>query len=306
MKEKIKIVLWIMFYGLVYGWKYWRTRKIRCNMDVLNSEETVNYIVGTKCSVSRFGDGELQMMSHYEQNGNPENFNVDSFQQYDSRLGERLVEVFSSTSGNHLIGLPYPFKNARGYNIYTRLFWYREWLARYAMLDKLSLSRRFGDTNFSRFYMNRSDIDCRNYIPMLKNIWRDRDILIVEGATTRLGVNNDLFDNSKSIERIIAPPRDAWARYREIMDAVVELQPAGKLILIALGHTATVLAYDLSLKGFQAIDIGHVDIEYEWWLMKAKGKVPVPHKYVNEVAEGRIMDEYEDKDYQSSIIKVIR
>lgn len=33
----------------------------------------------------------------------------------------------------------------------------------------------------------------------------------------------------------------------------------GRLILIALGMTATVLAYDLSKAGFWAIDIGHID-----------------------------------------------
>jgi hypothetical protein len=36
-----------------------------------------------------------------------------------------------------------------------------------------------------------------------------------------------------------------------------------KLILIALGPTATVLAYDLAKKGYQAIDIGHLPSCYE-------------------------------------------
>ena len=38
-------------------------------------------------------------------------------------------------------------------------------------------------------------------------------------------------------------------------------------VLIALGQTATVLAYDLSEAGLQAIDPGHVDVEYEWYRM---------------------------------------
>lgn len=46
--------------------------------------------------------------------------------------------------------------------------------------------------------------------------------------------------------------------------------------------TATVLAYDLSLYGYQAVDIGHIDIEYEWLRMGAKTKVPVPGKFTNE------------------------
>ena len=51
-----------------------------------------------------------------------------------------------------------------------------------------------------------------------------------------------------------------------------------KLILIALGPTATVLSYDLNKLGYQAIDIGHADIEYEWYLRKAKKKIPIKNK----------------------------
>ena len=54
-----------------------------------------------------------------------------------------------------------------------------------------------------------------------------------------------------------------------------------KLILVALGQTATVLSYDLAKLGYWAIDIGHVDIEYEWFLRGAKDKLPVAGKYVN-------------------------
>ena len=48
-----------------------------------------------------------------------------------------------------------------------------------------------------------------------------------------------------------------------------------KLILIALGPTATILAYDLYKLGYRAIDIGHIDIEYEWFLRKANTKIPI-------------------------------
>ena len=57
----------------------------------------------------------------------------------------------------------------------------------------------------------------------------------------------------------------------------------------------------------RTIDIGHVDIEYEWFLMKATTKVKVKHKYVTEVKEGRVdIEDVSDSKYQSEIIaKVI-
>lgn len=39
---------------------------------------------------------------------------------------------------------------------------------------------------------------------LLKLLWEKKDLLIVEGKKTKLGVNNDLFEKSKSIKRIKA------------------------------------------------------------------------------------------------------
>ena len=40
----------------------------------------------------------------------------------------------------------------------------------------------------------------------LKQIWKDKDILIVEGVTSRSGVGNDLFDGANSISGLSVPP----------------------------------------------------------------------------------------------------
>ena len=74
------------------------------------------------------------------------------------------------------------------------------------------------------------------------------------------------------------------------------------MILLALGPTATILAYDLALKGYQAIDIGHVDIEYEWFRMGATHKVPVPNKFVNEAGAGVGVGDIDNKKYLSEIV----
>lgn len=69
------------------------------------------------------------------------------------------------------------------------------------------------------------------------------------------------------------------------------------MILLALGPTATALAYDLYCQGYRAIDIGHVDIEYEWCRMGATEKVPIKDKYTNEAESkgglevGKILDD---------------
>lgn len=79
----------------------------------------------------------------------------------------------------------------------------------------------------------------------------------------------------------------------------------GELILIALGMTATILAYDLAKAGLWAIDIGHIDVEYEWFIRGATEKVALNGKFVNEAPGGRDVAEVKDSLYESQIIESI-
>lgn len=54
------------------------------------------------------------------------------------------------------------------------------------------------------------------------------------------------------------------------------------MILLILGPTAKALAYRLSNKGYQTIDIGHIDSEYEWFKMGATYKVKLDNKHTAE------------------------
>lgn len=66
--------------------------------------------------------------------------------------------------------------------------------------------------------MGRLDIqDYPEYINALRSIWDGRDVLIVEGELSRIGVGNDLFDGCHSIHRILCPKTNAFNRYDEIL-----------------------------------------------------------------------------------------
>ena len=131
-------------------------------------------------------------------------------------------------------------------------------------------------------------------------------MLLIEGEYSRLGVNNDLFDHVCSMQRILCPAIDAYEKYDDIMNAAVKYGDK-KLILIALGQAATVLSYDLAKLGYWAIDIGHVDIEYEWFLRKAKDKIQIEGKYVNEAKKNEISHRkrLQNDNYERSIVERI-
>ena len=134
-----------------------------------------------------------------------------------------------------------------------------------------------------------------------KDIWKERDMLIVEGAKTRLGVGNDLFSNVRSIKRILAPNTNAFSVIDKLFTEVKKYSK-DHLVLLALGPTATVLAYRLAVEGYWAIDIGHIDIEYEWYLRGATDKIAIPNKYVIEAKNGKSVSEIEDPIYYGQIV----
>ena len=256
-------------------------------------EESLKYLINNRCSLGRFGDGEMKIIRGESL----------PFQEYSPELKSRLTEVLKSKKNNFKVGIPDVFESLRGIKYSDREFWEKNMKKNrdvwYEYLDK--------NTKYINSFITRPYIIFKNtsksefYFELIKKIWKDKDIIIIEGEESRLGVGNDLFDNVKSIERILAPSENAFSIYNDILEFAKKL-PKNKMILIALGPAATVLAYDLSVIGYQAIDIGHIDLEYEWYLLKATKKINLDNKYVHEIKEGRNALPIYDKKYNNEII----
>ncbi|MCI6373220.1 MAG: GT-D fold domain-containing glycosyltransferase [Paraprevotella sp.] len=300
--DNIKFQLWRLIYGPIFSWRYWRCRQVRRSFHVLNSYDTIKFIVNNRCSVSRFGDGELAMIYHFLDGGNASNFYIDSFQSYSEKLAEKLYRILLTNNSNLLVSIPYPIVSVDEYKGLDKIFWQR-----FTILDinrfktLLSDKQVYGNSCFTRFYLNHKKTDFNYYVSTLKGIWEKLNICVIEGENSRLGVRNDLFANAKSIHRILCPTINAFEKYDKIL-SVIEANARYDLYLIALGHTATVLASDLSELGLWAIDIGHIDIEYEWYLRRAKRKIVIPDKYINEIDEGRKIINCSDITYEHEII----
>lgn len=272
------------------------TPKITTSPHIQTIEETIDKIINDRVSVSRYGDGEFNIMI-----GNDIPYQKASFE-----LTEKLVEVQQSCLQQHIVCLPDTFKyiNAKEVTREFKRFW-RVFMGQYRCKWKsyLNLKQVYYNSFLSRPYIAYTDkTKSKELFHKLKRIWDNRAVLIVEGETSRLGVGNDLFDGASSIRRILGPSKEAFEKYDELLKAVKRYEK-DCLVLLALGPTATVLAYDLSREGYQAIDIGHVDVEYEWFLMRAQDKVPVKNKYVNEAGKlgGHEVGPLSDEKYLKQI-----
>jgi glycosyltransferase family protein len=281
--------LWLLIADIIIS-------KIISPPKVQSIDKTIDKILKERCSVSRFGDGELKLI-----NGR----NI-SFQKHNQSLQSKLKEVLRSNQEGHIVCLPDVFDTN---NQYTPMFnkdWRRH-LAKYRLkwYTNLDMKKEYFNSFISRCYLPFQDQSrSKKYFEKIKKIWEKREVIIVEGEFSRLGIENDLFDNAKSIKRVLCPSKNAFEKYEEILSYIHKFDKKN-LILLALGPTASVLAFDLHKEGYQAMDIGHIDVEYEWLLMGATKKEPIKNKFVNEVNGGEFeIYELNQKYYDEIIINL--
>ena len=171
----------------------------------------------------------------------------------------------------------------------------------------LDMDRVYYNAFFNRYYLNFNKTDeyhqrCCTYFKRLKQIWKNRDVILFESQEARLGVTDDLLDGAKSISRIIfCPVKNAFNKYDQILSAFNDIEP-DNLILLALGPTATVLAYDLCKRGYQAVDIGNMRGEYECFLRK---ETPLELESMGRSSKTKHTSNPDDPEYKKQIIRKI-
>lgn len=264
-----------------------------------SSEKLLKKIKEERGSLCRFGDGEFEMMRGRVR---------PWFQMPDDTLKERLLEVLHTKDPAINLAIA---QNYTGFERYTEnaADGIREYMSkgtRDAIFEFLDQKRLYYDAYVTRPYIiYRDKTNAEMLFPLWKAIWEGHPVIIVEGKYGRTGIHNDLFEGAKHIRRIICPDRNAWSAYKEIKNAVGSAADKEDLICISLGPAATILAYDLAKMGFQAIDIGQLDNEYDWYRMGVQSKVPIAGKMVAEVCNNEHLDTFADDKYFSQIISVI-
>lgn len=291
-------------HGNIYEWRKRKKeeRQLKLNMvkspiHIMSIDETLDELEKGK-SIARFGDGEMDIITGKS----------IGFQKYDAELSKELNNILMKTPDNCLIAVPDAINTFHNltkksvswwttYMIYNRKYWLR-------FLDQHYI---YANTNVSRCYIRyENKRKSSEWFERMMKLWENRDIVIIEGSKTRLGCGNDFLNQTKSIRRILSSQEDAFEKKEQIETFVKENISRDNLILLALGPTATIIAYDLSQCGYQALDIGHCDIEYEWFKRGVQEKIAIKGKFTNEAEGGRNVDEsLVDEKYRGEIIAEI-
>lgn len=264
---------------------------------ILSVEESLKKIKEQKKSICRFGDGELDIILG-------KSF---AFQKSTPKIAKMLEEVLTSKQDFCFIGIPDAINNFDNITEESKNFWIKNMIrVRKIWLKYLNTDTEYLTANLTRLYIRYEDkSNCAKNFETLKSIWKDRDVVICEGEQTRIGVGNDILDGCKSIKRVICPAENAFDKYEEILN-ILKKQDKDSLFLIALGPTATLLAYAMAKEGYQAMDVGHFDIEYEWFLRHSVKKEKIENKYTFEVEGGDKTSDVVDEKYLGQIEYIIK
>ncbi len=256
---------------------------------IIDVDKTIDILIGEEKSLTRFGDGEFEMILGR---------NRPRFQVLDEKLGFRLREVLSSPVPNLLIAIANNYGDLTQYTdeAADAIRQYMSPMVRKGHMSLLDMNKVYYDAYLSRpyyMYRDKSIETISRKFDHLKEIWAEKKLLIVEGAHTRFGVGNDLIDGALDVRRILVPDKNAFSKYDEILKKSKEYGK-DRLVLCIIGPTATVLTYDLAKENFRAIDIGQTDTEYEWFLRGLGERCDVPGKTVSEYVDKSVFVELEE------------
>lgn len=251
-KQKIANEIFLSRYEFVSKYLNYKKPTIKDN------NETIDALINSEASICRFGDGEFDLMA---------NISIP-FQDADTGLAERLKEIIQSNEENCLIGISQFWESSDSALDYNQDFSQIYVSKKLKFIDKyIDREKVYYTTSFNQIYIVVDDYDFESYFNHMKEIWDNRDITIICGKGIFDKHQYNIFDNAKSIEYMYAPSKNAFSEYQKILDDAKTI-PKDRLILIVLGPTATVLAYDLHKLGYRALDIGHCAKDYNAYKTK--------------------------------------
>lgn len=268
MKRIIKDILAAIVYFL------YEKGVLHNRIQVHTVDETIDELLHTQKSMVRFGDGEIVMIKGGDlmlQKASPE-------------IAAGLAEILRYTEDDLIVTIPGIFETLSDHRKASRQFWKDHlFFCRKTYEKYCNPNRVYYSTFVSRCYYylkDRSGVGAQ--FAKIRKIWENKDIVIVEGERTHNGVGNDLFDTAHSVERIICPPSDAYGAVSAILEACTNYEK-DRLFVLSVGVAAKFLTVELFRQGYRALDIGNLDMEYEWYVRRASGKIRLEkHELISE------------------------
>lgn len=169
----------------------------------LGFEDTMSRLIDSDVSFSRFGDGELRMMTR-------PNSNL-GFQRNNPYIRRELRKVFDlgPTSGL-MIGWPHIYRDTNGTQLWS-LIWD-------ALQPHIPSGVQYGNSHVSRpiffSYMGESGITA------WREVWDQKRICVITGKDSRFDLVPELFDGIRDATMLKSVPKNADADIERLLHEV--------------------------------------------------------------------------------------
>ncbi len=276
----------------------WGIKKIKVP-EIKSAELLLKKMLLDGSSLCRYGDADFEIILGRDRAW---------YQKKNANLAKYLKEILRINDPGINIAIAQDFS---GFECYKEkaadgIRLYMAGNVRHEVASLLSDEVTYYDAYVSRpYYIYKDSKNADVIFPLFKKLWNNRDVCIIEGLFGRFGIGNDLLSNAGGVSRIACPARNAWDKYELIKSYIINNIQKDKLLLISLGSTATVLAYELALEGYQAVDIGQLDNEYDWYLAKVTDRIAIKGKMVAEVSQKWEEEPTIEKVYNQQLIAKI-
>ena len=221
--------------------------------DVMSEDLTIDMALGGM-SVSRFGDGEIMLMT-----GRSIPYN-----EWSQQLQDELIAVAGCTDTGLLKCIPNIYKSHR-----------KAWVQQYEQYGYLFPGSLYGSQ-----FINRPDsapwTDTDEFRGKVRRLWKDRNVVLVYGTQTgkKKSLTPDMLWDAASVTPVLCEPINAYSSIDSIEERIVS-SVAGEqaIVVMCLGPTATVLASRLQKKhSIWSVDLGLIGAFIE----RTKDSPPLP------------------------------
>lgn len=229
--------------------------------NIKNVDETLDVLLTQNSSICRFGDGEFMLMQGRD----------IPFQKASKELERKLIEILKSDNDNIKIAIPHALYHSKHNLTNTSKDFWRNVGPNFRLFlsDKLNKSKEYLSSEVSLAYTFYENYNFEKYFNKIRKIWNNKEIVIICGNTIFNNIQFNIFDNAKQIEYLYTLSKNAYDEYENILKKAIKIDK-NKIVILICGPTAKVLAYDLTLVGYRALDLGHIAKSYDFYKRQKK------------------------------------
>jgi hypothetical protein len=217
------------------------------NLNILTEDQSMTMLENTKKSFIRTSDGEINLMMG----------NDHPFLNYNKEVADILISALEQPKDNLMVAvsreyfIPLPHGGMDDYNRRHAYDFRRFYLAH------CSESMTYLSTSFTNVFSCIDKDAQQARFDRWRNLFKDREIVIVCGKGILDSLEYDIFELAKSKEFIYGPKTNAWDVHDELMEKILAV-PKNKLIIFILGQSGKAMIVRLADMGYTCWDVGHL------------------------------------------------